>query len=126
MSVNIQIQGIANTQRFLSSKNKEALQLANEAIKKAGFFIEVELVASITGERAEHRSVDTGNFRRSILAIFPKPMTANIGCNKYPVAYVNFLEYGTSTFTGRKHFMNTKTRNEKKVKDFVDAEIKKI
>ena len=126
MSVNIQIKGIARTSAFLSAKNKEALMRADSAIKKAGFFIQGEVVHSIAGRRAEHKSVDTGNFMNSILAIFPKKLTANIGSNKYPVKYANFLEYGTSSFRGRRHFRNTKTRNEKKIQTFVDTEIKKI
>jgi len=127
MSVNIQIQGVANVQRFLSSKNSEALKLANEAIKKAGFFIEGEVVASIAGQRAENMSVDTSFFKGSILAVFPQKLTANIGCNKYPVDYANSLEYNPNIKGGpRRHFGNTKVRNEKKIKDFIEAEIKKI
>ena len=127
MSVNIQIDGIANVQKFLSSKGKEALKLADDAIKKAGFLIEGEVKDSISGHKSEPKSVDTGFFLRSILAIFPKQLTANIGCNAYPVAYANSLEYSPNIKGGpRSHFRNTKTRNEKKVKEFIEAEIKKI
>jgi len=126
MTVNIQIEGVPQVKAFLSAKSKEALNRAEDAIKKAGFYIQGEVVESIAGRKAEPRSVDTGNFMKSILAIFPNKLSANIGCNKYPVAYADVLEYGTSTRKPRRHFSNTKTRNEKKVKDFVEAEIKKI
>jgi len=125
--VNIQVIGIAKATAFLNAKNKEALARANDAIKKAGFWIQKELVASINGERVEPESVDTGFFKGSILSIFPTKLSANIGCNKYPVEYANNLEYSTKIKGGpRLHFAHTKTRNEKKVKDFVEAEIKTI
>lgn len=126
MSMNIQIKGIASTSTFLALKSKEATKRAEDAIKKAGFYIQGEVVQSISGRRAEHRSVDTGFFMNSILSIFPTKLSANIGSNKYPVKYGPHLEYGTSRFRGRFHFKNTKTRNEKKIKDFINDEIKKI
>ena len=127
MSVSIKIEGIPRTSAFLSAKNKEVLSRAQESIKKVGFYIQDEVVESISGRRAENMSVDTGFFRGSILAIFPATLTANIGCNKYPVEYANSLEYNPNIRGGpRRHFGNTKIRNEKKVKDFVEAEIKKI
>ena len=127
MSISIQIKGIASTSAFLALKSKEATEKAEAAIKKAGFFIEDEVVQSISGRRAENRSVDTGHFMGSILAVFPKKLTANIGCNKYPVAYADNLEYNPNIIGGpRAHFRNTKTRNEKKVQEFVETEIKKV
>ncbi len=126
MTVSIKVDGIPQTKAFLSLKNKEALVRVNDAIKKVGFFIETEVVQSIAGQRAEHKSVDTGNFKNSILAVFPKRFTAIIGSNKYPVPYANFLEYGTSTFTGRSHFRNTATRNTQKVNEFIEKEVKKL
>ena len=124
--MNIQIKGVASTSAFLIAKNKEALNLASDAIKKAGFYIQKEVVASINNERAEPESVDTGFFKGSILSIFPTKLSANIGSNKYPVNYAKFLEFGTSRMRPRRHFQNTKTRNEKKIKDFINNEIKKI
>ena len=78
MSVNIQIKGIPKVTALLALKNKETMIRANDAVKKAGFFIQSEVVASIAGQRAENRSVDTGFFMNSILAIFPKQLIANI------------------------------------------------
>ena len=126
MTVSIQIGGVSQVKAFLSAKSREALNRAEDAIKKAGFYLQGEVVESIAGRKAEPRSVVTGNFMNSILAIFPNKLSANIGCNKYPVDYANILEYGASTRKPRRHFSNTKTRNEKKVKDFVEVEIKKI
>ena len=127
MSVNIQITGIASTSAFLMRKSKEALVRAQESIKNAGFYTQDEVVQSISGRRAEPKSVDTGFFMNSILAIFPTKLSANIGSNKYPVEYANSLEYNPNIKGGpRRHFGNTKIRNEKKIKDFVNDEIKKI
>lgn len=122
----IKVMGIANVNAFLAAKGHEALVKASAGIKKAGFFVEGEVVQSIAGYRAEPKSVDTGNFKNSILAIFPTELSANIGCNKYPVPYADFLEYGTSRFIGRHHFENTAQRNANKVKDYVNAQIKTL
>ena len=125
--ISINVKGIASTTTFLALKSKEATEKAEVAIKKAGFYIQDEVVQSIAGQRAENRSVDTGFFMNSILSIFPTKLSANIGCNKYPVPYANNLEYNASIRGGpRRHFGNTKTRNEKKIKEFVNSEIKKV
>ncbi len=126
MSANIKITGIANTRLFLKSASKKTFINANSAIRKAGFFIQKEVVNSIAGHRAEPRSVDTGYFMNSILSIQPKPLTANIGSNKYPVKYANILEFGGRGRAPRSHIRNTAKRNEKNIRDFINAEIKKI
>ena len=123
MSVNIQVAGIASTQALLSMKSKEASTRANEAIIKAGFFIEGEVVQSIAGKRAETRSVDTGRFMGSVKSAQKQPLTATIESN---VEYAEHLEYGTSRMKPRSHFRNTAKRNEKKVQDFIEAELKKL
>ena len=51
-----------------------------------------------------------------------KEQYPNSKSNTLDVALI--LEKGTSTRTPRRHFGNTKTRNEKKIKDIIDSEIK--
>ncbi len=123
MTVSIKVKGILSTQAFLVMKNKEALKLANNAIIKAGFFIEGEVKESIAGRRAEPRSVDTGRFLNSVKNVQNKILTATIESN---VEYSPILEYGSSTRRARHHFTNTSKRNEKKVADFINKEIKKL
>ena len=126
MSVSINIVGISSVKAFLAAKGKEATERANDAIIKAGFFIEGEIVQSIAGRRAEPRSVDTGFFMGSILSVQPKLLTSDMDSNNYPVGYAPHLEFGTSRMRPRRHFKNTAKRNEKKVKDFIEKEIDKL
>jgi len=119
--VSIKITGINTTRAFLSSMSTKIQSKADSAIKESGFFIEGETKQSIAGNRAEHKSVDTGRFLNSVKNAHPQPLTAVVDSN---VSYAKFLEYGTSRFEGRRHFGNTAKRNENKVKDFVMKKIK--
>lgn len=123
MTVSIKVTGIANTQQFLKSASKKTLNNANKAIIKAGFFIEGEVKQSVAGRRAESRSVDTGRFLSSVKSVQNKILTATIETN---VEYAPILEYGGRGRAPRRHFRNTAKRNEKKVGDFINAEIKKV
>ena len=123
MTISINVKGIASTSLFLKAASKKSLVQAEKAIIKAGFFIEDEVKQSIAGHRAEHKSVDTGRFLNSVKNVQNKPLTATIESN---VKYAPALEYGTSRMRPRRHFTNTAKRNEKKVRDFINVEIKKI
>ena len=123
MSISIQVKGLTNVNRFIKNSSKETFDRANKAIIKSGFFIEGEVKQSIAGHRAEPRSVDTGRFLNSVKNVQNVPLTATIETN---VSYAKHLEYGTSRMRARRHFNNTAKRNEKKVRNFVQAEIKKV
>ncbi len=125
MSIKMNIVGIGFTSSLLKNASRATKEKADKGIRKAAFFIENEVKQSISGHRAEHRSVDTGNFLNSILPIFPKKLSANIGSNKYPVKYANSLEFNSNIRGGpRRHFGNTKIRNENNVKKIIEEEIK--
>lgn len=109
--------------RKLKNASKEVYDNANKAIIKSGFYVETEVKESIAGNRAEHRSVDTGRFLNSVKNVQNVPLTATIETN---VIYAKFLEYGSSRLQPRRHFTNTAKRSENKVRDFVLAEIKKV
>jgi len=123
-SVNVEIQGInevlqrlqKNQKRIITSKNIELVRTAN--------FIQNEVQESIIGNRAEPKSVDTGTLGNSIdiklegkesAVIFPKrEKYKNSDTTTEDVA--KFMEYGTTKMKNpRRHFGNTKDRNEKKV-----------
>lgn len=123
MAISIKVKGIPSTQLFLKTASKKTLLNANNAIIKAGFFIEGEVKQSIAGHRAEPKSVDTGRFLNSVKAVQNKILTATIETN---VNYANILEYGGRGRAPRSHFRNTAKRNEKKVSNFINAEIKKV
>jgi HK97 gp10 family phage protein len=123
MGIAIQIKGIESTKQFLDKVGKETFDNANKAIVKAGFYVQAEVQESIAGKRAETKSVDTGRFLSSVKAEQQQPLTATISTN---VPYAKFLEYGTSRMQPRHHFTNSAVRNTKKVRDFIESEIKKI
>ena len=120
--MDIEVSGIKDTSVFLKTK----LGLINKnqkiALNKAAIFLQGEVKESIAGRRSEPTSVDTGRFLNSI--------DLNIGNDDAViftgVSYSKFLEYGTSKIKARKHFQNTKDRNQYKVINMVEEEIKKV
>ena len=82
--------------------------------------VEAEVKQSITGNRPERRSVDTGAFVNSIRTDNSKPLISVVSSN---VPYDIFLEYGTSKREPRHHFRNSKSRTESKVKDMIKKAI---
>lgn len=123
MTFTIQIKGTEEVRKFLENANKETLIKANQAIIKAGFYVQAEVKSSIAGQRAEPVSVDTGRFLNSVKMVQNALLTASVETN---VEYAKHLEYGTSKMRPRSHFRNTATRNQDKVREFVANEVKKI
>ena len=121
-AIRIEVLGIDEVTRLLKDKNKEALANAQTAIKKATIFLEAEVKASVAGRRAEIRSVDTSRFLNSISS----ESTGLDGSVYSNVEHAAFLEFGTSKLKERRHFRNSKARNEDKIKKFVEDEIAKI
>ena len=122
-AISVKVKGAASAALFLKSKGKEVFNLANDAINKAGFFIEGEVKESIAGHRAEPRSVDTGRFLNSVKNVQEKPLTSIVKTN---VKYADTLEFGTSKRRPRRHFNNTAKRNQRKVSDFVERELNSL
>ena len=120
---NIKVVGMGNATKFIKQKGKLAIMKAGEGVKRGGSFLYGEVKKSIAGHRAEPTSVDTGRFLNSIQIDFPTILRAKIWTG---LGYAKFLEYGTTRISPRRHFGNTKTRNEKKVIDFIKSEVKKI
>ncbi len=131
--VQVEIHGIVEVRRMIQAKKIAIFNGADFGVIKAGTFIQEEVKESIIGNRAEPKSVDTGLFGNSIE--FKKTGEAE-GIvkprkDRYPKSQSTtedialILEKGTSTRTPRRHFGNTKTRTEKKVKETIDNQIKK-
>lgn len=117
----IKIVNLNETLSKIKGITDEKLKKADDGIKKAGFFIESEVKASIAGQRAELRSVDTGRFLNSVSTTFPQQLTASVGTN---VEYAPELEYGTTKIAPRAHFKNTAIRNKDQIKTIILNEIK--
>lgn len=123
MGVSIKVEGLKRVEKFLHNTSSQVFTETNKAVIKAGLFIEGEVKQSIAGHRAEPKSVDTGRFLNSVKSSQKAPLTSTTETN---VPYANVLEYGTSKRQARRHFSNTAKRNEIKVKDFIEKEIKSI
>lgn len=119
--VNVKVIGVNEARRFLGRENKKKLDLVNDAIHKAGFFLEGEVKESVAGRRAEVKSVDTGNFLRSVNTDNTKKLVSIV---RDETSYGKFLEFGTSRLRPRRHFRNSADRNRKKIVGFVRKSIK--
>ena len=119
-SFTIEIEGESQAISKLAKSSSEALKATQTAITKAALFIESEVVESIAGRRAEPKSVDTGRFQNSI-----RSESDDLSAQVFsPLDYAVYLEFGTSKITARSHFGNTANREESKVKEFIEDEIK--
>jgi len=111
MSVKVVITGLKATQAYLMAESIRATRNMEKGIKKAGMHLQNEVKQSIGGHRAEPTSVDTGRFMNSVDMTNTKT-TATIFSD---IPYAVHLEYGTSKLTARKHFRNSKDRNQAKI-----------
>ena len=121
--VSIKVTGIPKVTAYLTLKDKAILNAASKAIKEAGFFIEGEVKESISGHRAETKSVDTGRFLGSVKSEKKKKLQAKVSSD---VSYAKHLEFGTSRISPRRHFNNTAKRNKKKVQEFIQKAVSKV
>jgi phage gpG-like protein len=96
-------------------KIKQAqFSLASEkALRDATLLIEGEVKQSIAGRRSEPVSVDTGRLLNSVRGEISK----DSGVVGTPVVYAPYIEYGTIHIRERRHFRNTKARNQARVVD---------
>jgi phage gpG-like protein len=118
--IKINIKGIDKTKAFLSKKRKNISKGTQEGLKKAAFFMQGEVKQSIAGHRNEPTSVDTGRFLNSVDLEVGKD-DAVIFTN---ISYAKFLEFGTSSFRPRRHFQNSKSRNQNKVTELIKKSVK--
>lgn len=122
MPVKVKVEGTDKAIRFLGDKNKRVTEQTKDAMKQIGFFMEGEVKMSVSGQRAEPRSVDTGRFLNSVKGE-SQDFMASISSN---LDYSQFLEYGTSTRVPRGHFRNSLMRNEQKIRDTIAKTLSNI
>ena len=116
----IKVTGIKETQAYLMLKLMELNSNIGTGLKEAGGFLKEEVQSSIEGNRAEPRSVDTGEFLESVDTISSKnsvSVYSNVDQSK-------FMEYGTSKIKARRHFGNSKDRNKNKIINIIKDNIK--
>jgi len=116
----VKIFGIKATQARLLASSIMVKRTSETGLKKAGMHLQNEVKSSIAGRRAEPTSVDTGRFLNSVDMI-STDVSATIFS---PLDYSMHLEYGTSRITARKHFNNSKDRNQAKIISIIKDNIK--
>lgn len=105
------------------SKMKETKGVISEkekaGIKLATIYLQGEVKASIAGQRDEPTSVDTGRFLNSV----DMETSDDDGRVFTNVPYAVDLEYGTSKMRARRHFNNSKDRNQQKIGEIINKAI---
>lgn len=122
MVIKVEVIGVNDVQALLKRKEKAIVTQTQKGLFKAAVFMQGEVKESIAGRRPEHVSVDTGRFLNSVDISVGKEDASIFS----PLDYAQFLEYGTSKFKERRHFRNTKARNQTKAIQILDKEIQKI
>ena len=120
MVVGFTVTGMKETKQYLKFQGMLLDTQIQDGLRKSGEFLKREVKASIKGERAEPRSVDTGDFFRSVTFRQTKEEVSIFT----PVLYSKYLEYGTSRIAARKHFDNTKNRNIMVIKKMIEDSLK--
>ena len=121
MSFKVHISGIPQTKTFFNLKSKSIQAQIQKGLTNAAIFLQGEVKSSIAGKRSEHMSVDTGRFLNSV-GINVGKVDAVIYSG---LPYADFLEFGTSTFSGRRHFTNSKARNKGKIIQILQSSVNK-
>lgn len=116
----IEIQGIAELEKFLDKKGENFTQKAEEGLKEGVIFLEGEVKESIAGNRVELKSVDTGELLNSVTG----EVEGLSGQVFSDVEHAEYIEYGTSKIAPRMHFRNSAARNEGKIREFIAGALK--
>ena len=122
MKENLKILGVTATLDFLNKTVKNINNEMNKGVTDATHFLQGEIVKSISGQRVEHRSVDTGRLKQSISS------KINFGEGQVftNVKYAPFIEYGTSKFKARAHFRNSVERNRNIINEMIASKITSV
>jgi len=121
MAISMRILGVPKAIAFLDTKKRGIADGITDGTINAADNLKAEVKASINGERAEPRSVKTGNFLNSINIMTSKDSASVVS----EVPYAKFLEYGTSRgIKERRHFRNSMSRNRNKIIDDVAQSVK--
>lgn len=121
MSVSVEIYGIIETLQMLSRARDRVKGAMRNGLTKSARHVQLEVKASIAGQRAEPTSVDTGRLLNSV-DVRVGTETAYVETN---VKYAQFIEYGTSKIAPRRHFRNSVERSREKVKEIFKEEVVK-
>ena len=121
-TLNIQVKGVRKTLATLILGNKLIEIATTEGIAEGTKILKTEVEESIEGHKSEPRSIDTGEFRKSIKSEAIK----NTGRIFTEVEHSIFLEKGTTRIPARHHFGNSLNRKRIEIVDIIGNEIKKV
>lgn len=123
MTISMRMVGVSNAIAFITRKR---LLIKNvgipEGLIQGANELKKEVEASIAGQRAEKRSVDTGEFQGTIQIATSSTNTVAV---MSPLSYPRHLEFGTSRIPARRHFRNSLDRKRKQIVDEVRQSIRK-
>ena len=114
---------IKKAEKYLKGMPAKEKTAIDRALSQAVLFLEGEVKQSLSGNRAEHKRVDTGRLRGSVKGVVPKRGVGVVATN---VKYGKFIEYGTSKLKAGRHFRNSIARNRQKVIEYIRKAVKKV
>lgn len=120
--VKIIVNGISDVVSLLKKSKRVIDQNANVGVNKATFYVQGKVKESIARGTNAPVAVDTGAFLRSV----DLASTKDEGIVFSDIHHAKYVEYGTSYMKSRPHFRNTAAKEEHKVKDIIEQEIKNI
>ena len=120
MGVKIEILGVPEMIKKIGILKNKIINAQRQSLIEAGEHLRGEIILSISGQGEEPRSVDTGNFMRSI----QKTVDTEKAVIKSDVSYSKELEFGTSNRPARSHFQNSANREETKIKEIINKTVK--
>ena len=120
--IEVVVTGIKSTSSFINARNLLIDKAIENQLIKSTTELKEEVKSSIQGSRAEPRSVDTGDFLKSIESKSDK----NTGRVSSDVKQSIFMEFGTTKIPERRHFRNSLNRKKKKIEDDIASAIGNI
>lgn len=118
--MNMKIEGITQVTRYLGRRLRDIQKAEERGIKKATQHTLREVKKSIAGDREELRSVDTGRFLNSV----QHKTSSEDGIVYTLLEYAPYLEHGTRVIDPRRHFQNTKAREQPNIHKIIKKEIR--
>jgi len=119
LSSSFQVLGMPGVTALFLAQQRKITTGIRVSMREAEDLLETEVQASIMGQRAELRSVDTGEFVRSV-----DGQTTNDSVTIVSnVPQAKIMEFGTSRLQARRHFGNTMARNKNKLIEIVEENI---
>ena len=119
MAVTVRMLGIPTAMAFVDTRKRQIANGITDGVIIAANNLKEEVKASIEGERAEPKSVDTRTFLNSV-EVMTSENSASVVSD---VESAKFLEYGTIHIHERRHFRNSLDRNRQKIVDDIKTKI---